>query len=478
LLVRKRGDTLRDVKNVKKIEAIAEILGLLEETGKGKDWIVQEIKKHKIKIKIKSDMNSVEILKASPDIFVSHLLQVIKNEDLADFQDIKTLTKTYQWFYTDIVGSANPAVLTKDQAQKVWALNELIGRTETFRNRDTKSDVMDITGDGMIIGFSDSPEKPLRLAIELHKIISRYNQSRKGKNQLGIRIGIDTGPVYFIKDLTGKDNFWGPGIIMARRVMDLARPMQILASSRIAADISKLSPEYKSSIHYIGEYKIKHGEKLKLFNIYGDGWGNKLAPLGKIEPKKADEGPNPVRFVFPKIELKLDIRDPKNMMTHHTWIWNIVNITEASQDQVSYFIDGDVPKDFAELNVTIKDEKNKKLKILSVDANKPNYKQFVVKLNRPLKPYQKRKLLKLEYDWEEPERHFSYNLASDCKKFMYLLTVPKGIEIKPRVLKVDPATKYKTYASPESEIKYLKDRTEVRWQATNLRAYEAYRFEW
>ena len=478
MLVRKRGDALKDGKIIKKIEAIAEILGLLEEAGKGRDWIVQEIKKYKIGIKIKSDMNSVEILKASPDIFVSHLLQALKNEGLADFHDIKTLTKTYQWFYTDIVGSANPTVLTKDQAQKVWALNELIGRTETFRNRDTKSDVMDITGDGMVIGFSDSPEKPLRLAIELHKIISRYNQSRKGKNKLGIRIGIDTGPVYFIKDLTGKDNFWGPGIIMARRVMDLARPMQILASSRIAADISKLSPEYKSSIHYVGEYKIKHGEKLKLFNIYGDGWGNKLAPPGKIEHKKPDEGPNPVRFVFPKMELKLEVRNTKTMETHHTWIWNVVNVIHEPLNSISYYLEGDIPKEFAELNVMIKDEKNKKLKILSVDANKPTYKQFIVKLNRPLKPSQKRRLLKLEYDWEEPERHFSYTLATDCKKFKYLLSIPKDIEIKPRVLKVDPATKYKTYASPEVDIKYLKDKTEVRWQAANLHAYETYRFEW
>ena len=477
MLVRKRGDALKDGKSIKKIEAIAEILGLLEEAGKGKDWIVQEIKKHKIGIKIKSNMNSVEILKTSPDIFVSHLLQVLKNEDLADFQDIKTLTKTYQWFYTDIVGSANPAVLTKDQAQKVWALNELIGRTETFRNRDTKSDVMDITGDGMVIGFSDSPEKPLRLAIELHKIISRYNQSRKGRNKLGIRIGIDTGPVYFIKDLTGKDNFWGPGIIMARRVMDLARPMQILASARIASDIRKLSPQYKSVAHYIGEYKIKHGEKISIFNIYGEGWGNKLPPLGRIDDIKTVELPL-VKFLFPRIELKLEIKNPKTMMTHHTWLWNIVNITDKPLEQVSYFLEGDVPRDFSDMNVTIKDEENRKLKIMSLNVNKPQYKEFIVKLHKPLKPNQKRRYLKLEYDWEEPERKFDYNLSTDCKKFHYLLTVPKDIEVKQRVLRVDPATKYKVHASPSAEIKYFKDRTEVRWDARNLHAYDAFRFEW
>ncbi len=461
-----------------KLSRIAEILGLLEESGKGKDWILQEIKKHKFNAPIKTTMNSFEILKCCPAGFVSHLLRILKNDDFENFPDIKTLTKTYHWFYTDIVGSANPSILTKDQARKVWALNDLIGRTETFRQRNLKSDVMTITGDGMVIGFSDSPEKPLRLAIELHKIISKYNEIRKGKDKLNIRIGIDTGPVYFIKDLTGKENFWGPGIIMTRRVMDLARPMQILASSRIAEDIRKLSPENKSAMHYIGDYKIKHGEKLSLFNIYGDGWGNKLAPQGKIDAKKSDEGPNPVRFLFPKIELKLEITNPKTMMTHHTWIWNIVNITEQSLDQVSYYLEGDVPRDFSDLNISIKDEENKKLQIISVNVNKPYNKEFLVKMNKPLKPGQKRRFLKLEYDWEEPERNFLYTLSTDCKKFSYLLTLPKGIEVKQRVLKVDPATRFKTHASSPSEVKYLKDKTEISWQASNLHAYDAFRFEW
>jgi class 3 adenylate cyclase len=455
---------------------IAEILGLLEESGKGKNWILQEIKRHKLKAPIKTTMNSFEILKYCPDGFVLHLLRVLKNDDFENFPDIKTLTKTYHWFYTDIVGSANPALLTKDQARKVWALNELIGRTETFRQRNLKSDVMTITGDGMVIGFSDSPEKPLRLAIELHKIISKYNEKRKGKEKLNIRIGIETGPVYFIKDLTGKDNFWGPGIIMARRVMDLARSTQILASSRIAETIRKLSPENKSVLHDIGEYKIKHGEKLSLYNIYGDGWGNKLPPP-RPSPKPGPEPPS--KFLFPRIELKLDVTNPKTMMTHHTWIWNLVNVTNQALDQVSYYLEGDVPRDFSDLNISIKDEENKKLQIISVNKNKPYNKEFLVKLNKPLKPGQKRRFLILEYDWEEPERNFLYTLSTDCKKFKYLLTLPRGIEMKQRILKVDPATKAKEMiVSPAAQIKYLKNKTEITWQKSNLYAYEAYRFEW
>jgi class 3 adenylate cyclase len=466
-------------KSSEKLAKVGEILGLLEEMNRGKDWILKEMKKHKLKAAPKKTSNSYEILKECPHGFVEHLLRILKSDEFEDFEgNIKALTRTYHWFFTDIVGSANPTVLTQDQARKVWALNQLVGKTETFRKKNPESDVMNITGDGMVIGFSDSPEKPLRLAIELQKIISKYNQGKKSKDKLYIRIGIDTGPVYFIKDLTGKDNFWGPGIIMARRVMDMARPMQILASSRIANDISKLSPEYKSMMHHIGEYKIKHGEKLSIFNIYGEGWGNKLAPIGKIDVKEIEEGPNPTKFVFPQIRIRLDITNPKTMLAHHTWIWYPINVTETPLEQVSYYLEGDVPRDFSDLNVSVKDEENRKLKIISVNANKPYHKEFIVKFNKPLKPNQKRRLLKLEYDWEEPERNFFYTLSSDCKKFDYLMTIPKGVEVKQRVLKVDPATRSKTHASPAAEIKYLKNRTEIRWHANNLHSYEAYRFEW
>ncbi len=465
--------------STEKITKVAEILGLLEETNRGKDWIIKEIKKNKFKIATKSLTNSFEILRNCPSGFIDHLLRILKSHEFEDFDvNIKTLTRTYHWFYTDIIGSANPTVLTKDQARKVLALNQLIGRTEIFKKRNPKDDVMDITGDGMVIGFADSPEKPLKLAIELHKIISRYNQGKASKDKLKIRIGIDTGPVYFIKDLTGKENFWGPGIIMARRVMDLARSMQILASSRIANDISKLSPDYKSAMHYIGDYKIKHGDKLSIFNIYGDRWGNKLAPHGKIDAKAVEAGPNPTKFLFPKIEIFLDVIDIKTMMTHHTWYWNVVNVTDSPIDQVSYYLEGDIPKEFSELNVSVKDEENKKLKITSLNVNKPYNKEFIVKLDRPLKPFQKRRFLKLEYDWEEPERNFFYTLSTDCKKFKYLLTIPKGIEIKQRVLKVDPATRDKTHASPPPETRFLKQKTQISWHASNLHAYEAYRFEW
>ena len=138
----------------------------------------------------------------------------------------------------------------------------------------------------MAIGFSDSPEKPLLLALELHKDLYRYNSQKKERDKLYLRIGLDSGPVYIIKDLNGKENVWGPGIIMARRVMDLARDMNIIASSKIANDIRTLRPEYKNIMHPIGDYSLKHGVKILVYNVHGEGFGNKKAPDVRQGPKK------------------------------------------------------------------------------------------------------------------------------------------------------------------------------------------------
>ncbi|MGH9999536.1 MAG: hypothetical protein ACRD90_06720, partial [Nitrosopumilaceae archaeon] len=264
-------------KMTQKITEMAEILAILNDTNRGKDWLLQEVKKHHLKSYVKPAMNSFEMLKILPDDFVTKLLKSLRGDDIEGFEDVQTLTKMFHWFFTDIVAGSNPKIPAKDQVRKIVVLNELISRTEIFRKKDPESTVILPTGDGMAIGFSDSAEKPIRLAIELHKFLNRYNELRSGVEKLLIRVGVDMGPVYVVKDLNGKDNVWGPGIILTRRVMDLAGDMNIFASARIAEDTRKLSAYYQEIIHPIGDYHIKHGEELQLYNIYGKDFGNKVA---------------------------------------------------------------------------------------------------------------------------------------------------------------------------------------------------------
>lgn len=460
-------------KNIK----IAEILGALIERHRKRDWLLKEVKKHNLKIPLKTTLNSYEILCCCPYDFIVNLHQSLKGSDVLGFDDSQSLTKTYHWLFTDIIGGSNPTISTKEQVRKITVLNELILRTETFRKRDSDSIILPV-GDGVAVGFGDSAEKPLRLAIELHKVLSRYNQAKNAQESLLIRIGIDMGPVYFVKDLNGKNNVWGPGIILTRRVMDLCGEMNIFASSRIA-DIRNLSPEYKKILHPIGNYAIKHGEELSIYNIYGSGFGNKTAPRkAKIISSNLQHDIRTLNnFSFSAVELNLEILDPKIMLVRHTLVWKVVNDSKAPMNQIFYSLDGDIPKEFGDMNVMVKDDYDNMLEILSVNVNKPYHKEFNVQLNRPLKPKQKKTAI-LQYDWEEPERIHFYHLASGCKHFNYSLTANKDVEINPKILKVDIETGAKKDITPSPEIVHNNNKTIVRWSRDELVADETYQFTW
>ena len=107
------------------------VLGLLEETRRGKDWIFKEIKKHGLKMPIKSTMNGYEILSSCPPNFIDTLLRTLRGNDIVPPQGVTT--QTYHWFFSDIVAGSNPTIPTNAQVQKIVVLNELIAQTQTFK---------------------------------------------------------------------------------------------------------------------------------------------------------------------------------------------------------------------------------------------------------------------------------------------------------------------------------------------------------
>ncbi len=475
-----QSENSKMVKKPSKIEKIAEILSLMEETQKNKEWLIRHLKK--LKIRAKHSMNSFQILNLCPETAINDVLKILKGQDLDDIGDINDFTKSYHWFFTDIVAGSNPTIPSKEQARKVIVLNELIRRTEVFKNRNQETTIILPTGDGMAIGFAESPEQPLRLSIQLHRLLNQYNKPKRGKEKVLLRIGMDIGPVYIIKDLTDKDNVWGPGIILTRRVMDLAGDMNIFASRRFADDVRVLSPEYKEILHGVGNYTIKHGEELEIFNVYGEGFGNKQAPRkSKIMLKQLsfeDELKAKTTFQFYKIEIDLDVINLKTMLTHHVWDWNLINISKEPRDMIFYYLDGDVPRDFKDLNIKVTDEDGNSLNVLSVEENKPTHKEFTVKMKKPIRPRQRNRHIKLEYDWEEPEGNYFYKMPTDCKNFKFNFSIPSSKDVKARVLKIDTELGYKWIANPPPSVKYNKKTTVISWEGKNLKAYDAYKFEW
>jgi hypothetical protein len=461
-----------------KTKKIAEILGIFGETQRGKDWLLKEIAKHHLKLSPKISLNSFEILCNCPPSFVTDLYRALKGENVEGYEEAQALAKTYHWLFTDLVGGANPTTPTKEQVRKIVVLNELMKRTETFRNRDVSSTIILPVGDGVAVGFSDSAEKPLHLAMELHKALYRYNESTT-REKILIRIGIDMGPVYFVKDLNGKDNVWGPGIILTRRVMDLCGAMNIFASERIAKELLPLSPEYGNILHSIGRFAIKHGEELLIYNIYGHGFGNSTFPKKKkiLVPSLEQEITPKNNFVFNEIGIKLEVINPKTWNTHHAIVWNVVNISKKPMTEIFYFIDGDTPKEFSDMNVGVKDDNDNALVIIAVNENKPYRKAFNVHLNKPLAPKKSRVII-MEYDWEEPLRMYFFRSPTDCKKLTYSFIAPKGVELKTRTLKVDSVSGSKTDVLTLPVETSSNNKTLVTWSKNDLTAGESYEFNW
>ncbi|HJU12685.1 MAG TPA: adenylate/guanylate cyclase domain-containing protein, partial [Candidatus Binataceae bacterium] len=99
----------------------------------------------------------------------------------------------------------------------------------------------------------------------------------KSQPQIRLRIGIHSGPVNQVIDVSGRPNVTGAGIDVAQRVMDCGDDGHILLSKRIAEDLAPF-PRWNPHLHELGECEVKHGRRISLVNFYTDEIGNPRLP--------------------------------------------------------------------------------------------------------------------------------------------------------------------------------------------------------
>jgi KaiC/GvpD/RAD55 family RecA-like ATPase/class 3 adenylate cyclase len=204
-------------------------------------------------------------------------LTVLYGSDISE-TGLPSQVVNVNFFFIDIVGLSNPSLSVKKQIDKIEILNKLIGLCDAFAKVKEKKIVLP-TGDGMAIGFFMNPELPLQLALQLHSKLKTYNRGKIDGDILGVRIGLGSGPVFIVNDLNGNQNVWGPGIILARRVMDIGDNLHILLSGSMAESLIALKDEYKMMLKSIGDYQIKHGQTLRLYSAYSQEFGNSEVPV-------------------------------------------------------------------------------------------------------------------------------------------------------------------------------------------------------
>src|SRR5213082_3294755 len=181
--------------------------------------------------------------------------------------------------FIDIVGYSK--LLINEQSEQIQTLKEIVRATEQFRIAEAEGKLLRLpTGDGGALVFRNSPEAPVRCAMEIA-------QALKSHPELPVRMGIHSGPVNEIADLNEQTNIAGAGINIAQRVMDCGDAGHILLSKHVAEDLEHYA-RWRPYLHELGEYEVKHGARISLVNLYGDSIGNADVPE-KIRQAKREQ---------------------------------------------------------------------------------------------------------------------------------------------------------------------------------------------
>jgi TolB-like protein len=122
----------------------------------------------------------------------------------------------------------------------------------------------------MALVFRNSAEEPANCALEI-------SQSLKTHPEIAVRMGIHSGPVSEVTDVSGRTNITGGGINMAQRVMDCGDAGHILLSKHVADDLHE-HRKWSPWLHDFGECEVKHGVRLGIVNLCRDGAGNPQLP--------------------------------------------------------------------------------------------------------------------------------------------------------------------------------------------------------
>src|SRR3982750_4112750 len=82
----------------------------------------------------------------------------------------------------DVVGFSR--LLANDQVKIIKDLNRVVRATDCFRKAETAGKLIRLpTGDGMVLLFFESPEEPVRCAVEVNNALRKHPEIR-------VRMGI------------------------------------------------------------------------------------------------------------------------------------------------------------------------------------------------------------------------------------------------------------------------------------------------
>ena len=149
--------------------------------------------------------------------------------------------------------------------------NELINNTLKGIAEDSRI-VID-TGDGAAVCFLGDPEEALQAALLLRSLLlHKYGQA------LSVRIGLHLGPMRMVFDINNRVNVVGDGINVAQRIMDFAKPNQIVVSRAYYDVVSRITDTAAGLFSPMGPHLDKHMRSHELYAVLEPQEKNALTP--------------------------------------------------------------------------------------------------------------------------------------------------------------------------------------------------------
>ncbi len=167
------------------------------------------------------------------------------------------------------------------QSQIIEILNQMVSETPTMANTLVEDRLCLPTGDGLAAAFFRDPRSSIYFAMELDERLRAYNSHIPEEQRFDLRMGINQGLVYVIKDINQRNNLAGDGINRVQRVMDCGDAGHILISQDFADSLARADSTLATLFHSLGEFEVKHGEKISIANIHDAEHGNPEMPTRK-----------------------------------------------------------------------------------------------------------------------------------------------------------------------------------------------------
>src|SRR5438094_5349486 len=171
--------------------------------------------------------------------------------------------------FIDIVGYSK--LVSHEQRRLLELLNRIVREAEHFRTAEANGRLITVpTGDGMALVFYNTPQAPVECALEIASAARKHPE-------LKLRMGIHSGPVSGVVDVSGRSNVAGAGINIAQRVMDCGDAGHVLVSKHMAEALEQYG-HWKRHLHDLGECEVKHGVRVAVVNLYTENLGNPEVP--------------------------------------------------------------------------------------------------------------------------------------------------------------------------------------------------------